>query len=133
MKKLLLLFVTLASINIALAQSQVFVGDTPLTEISVSYLIIIPYANLNFWSATVDYGQDCRGYNQVFQGKELRNQCSGLNNEDNTPFVLNSLAHLLNIFAQRGYELDRILPETDPDDVFDQWNAQYIFRKQTDE
>lgn len=133
MKKLFPFFVILASINIALAQSQVFVGDTPLEEISVPYLIIIPYVNANSWSATVDYGQDCRGYNQVFQGKELRNQCNGLNNENNTPFVLNSLAHMMNIFAGMGYELDRILPETDPDDVFDQWQAQYIFRKQTDE
>lgn len=43
-----------------------------------------------------------------------------------------SLAHMMNIFARRGYELDRILPHTDPDDVFDQWNVQYVFRKQAD-
>lgn len=104
-------------------------GQIPLEDISVPYLIVRPYVNLNFWSATVDY--DCRAFNQVFQSKELRSQCNGLNHENNTAYTLNSLAHLMNMFAERGYELERILSETDPNDGFDQWQAQYVFRKQT--
>lgn len=126
------LFTILVSGNVLTAQSEAYVGGTPLNDIAVPYLIVNPYANMNFWSATVDYGQDCRRYNQVFQSKELRSQCNGLNNEDHTPLVLNSLAHMINVFAEMGYELDRILPETDPNEVFDQWQAQYLFRKQTD-
>lgn len=129
MNKLLFLCPALLFVNLLSAQEEFYIGEEPLDNISVPYLIVSPYANLNFISITLDYGQDCRQYNQVFQAGALRQKCNGLNDETGSPVEMHSLAYMMNIFARRGYELDRILPGTDPDDPFDQWDAQYVFRK----
>ncbi len=129
MKKLLFFLSILGYGVAAFGQTGLFIGEKPLDEISAPYIIVNPYVNPLFISLTVDYGQDCREYRGAFQAKQLRTKCNGFNDESGAPAEIYSLAHMMNIFAQRGYELDRILPGTDPDDPFDQWDAQYVFCK----
>ena len=105
-----------------------YVGSEPLEEHLEPYLIVNIHTYPRFRGASVDYGQDCRLYGPLEFAKQ-RTRCDGLNDANGEPIELHSIGHLMNIFAGLGYELDRVFSETDPDDVFEPWQAKYVFRR----
>lgn len=129
MKKLMLCIVLLGSWACGLAQDEMYVGQMPLRDLEAHYLIVDPYVFGTTRQARVDFGQNCSEYEGMFEIGKRRRFCDGLNTPQGDPAQLNSLAHMINIFAELGYELDRILSDHAQQAPFDPWEAQYIFRR----
>lgn len=77
----------------------------------------------------IQSGQDCSGYESVFQIPRRRRVCDGLNDESGSPIELHSIAHMLNLMANQGYSLDRIMGEHEATPPQNPWESLYLFKR----
>ena len=127
MKKLI--FLTLISWPVIGITQDLYVGETSFEEIESPYLIVELYVFPRYRAASIDFGQDCSGYESVFQIPRRRRVCDGLNDESGSPIELHSIAHMLNLMANQGYSLDRIMGEHEATPPQNPWESLYLFKR----
>ena len=127
MKKLIA--VLLITGSMACHGQDLYIGKTPFEEITSPYLIVQLHVFPRYRAASIDFGQDCTGYESIFQIPQRRRVCDGLNDDSASPVELHSIAHMLNLMANQGYELDRIMGEEEDNSPSDPWESTYLFKR----
>lgn len=127
MKKLI--FGLLLIISDPISAQELYVGKTDFASISSPYIIVELHVFPRYRAASIDYGQDCSGYESIFQIPQRRKVCDGLNDGSGSPVELHSIAHMLNLMANQGYSLDRIMGEEEENHSADPWESLYLFKR----